>query len=110
MVTWKRRQAQHCRAEPPDASGRVGVYQPRRPERPSGVRGFGYWEWGVVAGIGMAFWISRGLASVLFQVGAWDAPTVAGVALVLIFTSLAACAFPALRASRIAPVIAMRHE
>ena len=66
--------------------------------------------WGVVAGVGMAFWISRGLASVLFQVETWDAPAIAGVALVLIFTSLAACAFPALRASRIAPVIAMRHQ
>ncbi len=66
--------------------------------------------WGLIAGVGVAFWISRGLASVLFQVEPWDTATVAAVALVLIFTSIAACAFPARRASRIAPVIAMRHE
>jgi predicted permease len=65
---------------------------------------------GVVIGIVCAAVLMRGMASLLFGVGASDPVTFAGVALVMVCVALAACYFPARRAMRVEPMVALRHE
>jgi len=61
---------------------------------------------GLVGAIGIGFLLKNRL----FQVAPVDAPSLAGVVLVLIVTALAACWFPANRAARLDPLVALRHE
>ena len=65
---------------------------------------------GLVAGAITSFWVARALASLLYQTEVHDAVTFASVPLVLGLISLAACALPALRASRVEPISALRGE
>jgi len=65
---------------------------------------------GLVAGTGLAIVLSRLLGTLLFGVRAGDPATVAAMALAIAAASLAASLPPALRASRIDPVIALREE
>jgi putative ABC transport system permease protein len=65
---------------------------------------------GVVLGLGLAVVVSRALALVLFQVGAGDPGVFAIVAVVLLLTGLAASTIPALRATRVDPLVALRSE
>jgi putative ABC transport system permease protein len=65
---------------------------------------------GVVIGIGVGLVMSRLMASMLFEVPATDPVTFVGVALVLSLVGLAAALFPARRAARIDPVIALRSD
>jgi predicted permease len=53
---------------------------------------------------------SRLLRSLLFGVGATDLPVMLSVGIVLAAVAFAACWFPALRASRVDPVTALRSE
>ncbi len=64
------------------------------------------------AGLGLvgAVFTTRVVESVLFHVSATDGATFAGVALLLLLTALSACAVPALRASRVDPLVALREE
>ena len=64
------------------------------------------------AGLGLlgALFTTRIVESVLFHVSATDGATFAGVALLLLATALSACAVPALRASRVDPIVALREE
>ncbi|HEX5124048.1 MAG TPA: ABC transporter permease [Rhodanobacteraceae bacterium] len=70
----------------------------------------------VLVGIGLAFGIAGALAlskvlgSLLYGVGPHDPFVLGTVALVLLATGVIACAVPALRASRVAPVEALRHD
>ena len=48
-------------------------------------------------------------STILFEVPSADAVSFIGVGLVLLVTSLAACAVPALRASRLSPLDALRE-
>jgi predicted lysophospholipase L1 biosynthesis ABC-type transport system permease subunit len=65
---------------------------------------------GLVIGIGAALALARVLSSLLFEVGAVDAPTYASVALLLTFCALLACWIPARRAASIDPMRALRAE
>ena len=65
---------------------------------------------GMAIGATLAFLMLRALRFVLYGVGATDLPTVAAVSLMLLFVAFVASYIPALRATRIDPVIALRHE
>jgi putative ABC transport system permease protein len=65
---------------------------------------------GAVLGLGAAFWLSRSLEGLLFQVRPTDLLTFATVVIVLLAVALIACAVPARRATRVDPVIALRYE
>jgi putative ABC transport system permease protein len=65
---------------------------------------------GLVLGAVGALALSGLISGLLFGVDATDMPTYLGTALLLAAVALAACVVPALRASRIDPVQAMRIE
>jgi predicted permease len=65
---------------------------------------------GGVVGLGIALWLTRWMSSLLFHVSPADPVTYIGAALVLIVVAFAACALPAIRASRVDPAVALRHE
>lgn len=65
---------------------------------------------GVVIGIAGALALTRWMQSQLFGVSPTDPPTFAAVALLLLLVSLAACYFPARRATRVDPLVALRYE
>jgi putative ABC transport system permease protein len=65
---------------------------------------------GVVLGIGSAFWLTRWLSSLLFEVTPLDPATFSAVPLLLLAVALAACAIPARRAARVDPIRALREQ
>jgi putative ABC transport system permease protein len=65
---------------------------------------------GVTIGIGVSLSLTRLMASQLFAVSARDPLTFVAVALLLMFVALLACYFPARRAMRVDPMVAMRYE
>jgi putative ABC transport system permease protein len=73
-------------------------------------RGMALAAGGTLLGLGAAFWLSRSLEALLFQVRPTDAFTFATVVIVLLTVALVACAVPARRATRVDPVIALRYE
>jgi putative ABC transport system permease protein len=64
---------------------------------------------GVLLGLGGALGLSRVLASALFNVAATDPSTFLLASAVLTFVAVAACLGPALRATRVDPVIALKE-
>jgi putative ABC transport system permease protein len=65
---------------------------------------------GALLGLAAAYWLSRSLEALLFQVRPTDLLTFATVVIVLLAVALLACAIPARRATRVDPVIALRYE
>jgi putative ABC transport system permease protein len=65
---------------------------------------------GMVLGLAGALVLSRLLRSLLFEISPTDPLTFIWVALLLIFAVLLACYLPARRATRLNPMIALRHQ
>ena len=65
---------------------------------------------GLVIGIGLALLLGRSIASLLYGVAGTDLRTYAAVSAVLILTAIVATIVPALRAARVEPSTALRHE
>ena len=69
---------------------------------------------GVVVGLAVAFAVNTGVASglsgVLYQVKAVDPPTFVAVAVVVLAVAGLACLVPAVRATRVDPMIALRQD
>jgi len=65
---------------------------------------------GIACGAVGAIFLTRLMSSLLFEMGPFDAPTFVVMAALLLTVTLAACYVPALRATRVDPVKALRYE
>jgi predicted permease len=65
---------------------------------------------GIAIGIAGALALTRLMASLLFEVRPTDPATFAAVAMLLALVTIAACYFPARRAMRVDPMVALRYE
>jgi predicted permease len=65
---------------------------------------------GLAIGIGGALGVGKLLESLLVQTGTRDPVTLTSIVALLVFVSLAACFWPARRATRLDPVNALRYE
>jgi putative ABC transport system permease protein len=75
------------------------------------VRG-AFWQVGIGLALGIPAAIGAGylMASQLFGVTPWDPLMLSSAALLLVLAALIAAAIPARRATRVDPMIALRHE
>ena len=65
---------------------------------------------GIVCGAVGAVFLTRLLSGLLFEMGTFDVPTFASMAALLLAVTLVACYVPALRATRVDPMKALRYE
>jgi predicted permease len=65
---------------------------------------------GMAIGLGLSFWLSRFMTSLLFNVTAGDAGTYVAVTAALLVTAVVSCYIPARQVLRVDPVIALRAE
>ena len=73
-------------------------------------RGVALTSVGVALGAASAWGVTRTMSSLLYGVGAADLTTFAGVAGLLGVVAVGACAFPAARAARVDPMVALRDQ
>jgi putative ABC transport system permease protein len=65
---------------------------------------------GLIAGIGGALLLTKTIQSMLFNTSPFDPLTFGAVGILLLFATLLACYLPALRATRVDPMVALRYE
>jgi putative ABC transport system permease protein len=65
---------------------------------------------GLVVGSLIALGFARSMSSLLFQVSATDPLAFAGALVLLSAVAACACFFPAWRATKVEPTVALRHE
>jgi putative ABC transport system permease protein len=65
---------------------------------------------GLTAGVLVTLGVTRAISSQLWGVSPHDPATLGGVALLVALAGLAACYFPARRATRVDPLVALRYE
>jgi putative ABC transport system permease protein len=65
---------------------------------------------GAVIGLGGAYLVGRAMQSTLYGVGTMDVFAVGTTAALLLLVAWLACLVPALRASRVEPMTALRDE
>jgi len=65
---------------------------------------------GLLIGVGITIGVTRMLRSLLLDVSPTDVPTIAGVSALLAVVAMLASLIPAYRATRIDPILAIRHE
>jgi len=65
---------------------------------------------GIGLGVAGGLLVARMIASLLFGVPPADVPTFVGVSTVLLIVALAASYIPALRATKVDPMVALRYE
>ena len=65
---------------------------------------------GVGIGLAGAFVVTRAMAAQLFEISPTDPPTFTVVCVLLMFSGIVAAWLPALRASRVDPMVALRYE
>lgn len=65
---------------------------------------------GAIAGVLVAFLAARAVSGLLYGVGPFNVPIAAGAAVTLVLTGALASLLPAVRATRIDPVQALRAE
>jgi ABC-type antimicrobial peptide transport system permease subunit len=65
---------------------------------------------GLTIGIAGGFGVGKLLSSILIQSNTRDAATLSSIAALLVVVSIAACLWPARKATRLSPVSALRYE
>jgi putative ABC transport system permease protein len=65
---------------------------------------------GLFIGIAASFVVTRVIANLLWNVSPRDPPTLIAVIAVVAVSGLAACFFPARRAAKVDPLVALRYE
>jgi putative ABC transport system permease protein len=65
---------------------------------------------GLALGMGAALVATPVLRSLLVQTSPTDGPTLANVSLLLLVVAFVACALPAWRATRVDPIVILRHD
>ena len=65
---------------------------------------------GITTGIMGAFWLTRFMASLLYQVRLTDPASLAGASVLLLMVALLANSIPARRAANLDPVVALRDQ
>jgi predicted permease len=66
--------------------------------------------YGLAVGLAVSFVVTRFLRTLLFGVSAMDTATITAVSILLGLVTLAACWFPARRAAKVNPIVALRYQ